>query len=284
MGSWLISAGYGRLLVYPLIAVLLAACSRIFFQPLSSHLASPEQYDIDYADIYFGGDKGPELHGWWFPSQRPARACLLFLHGNAENISTHAGLVYWLTRYQYDVFIFDYRGYGKSRGQVEIAGVLDDIQTARDYMLSHKPHCRKRFVMGHSLGASLGIYNIAAHPENIDGMIFVAPFAEYPLIARQTLSKSWLGWLFQWPISLAISSEYDPLAVVDRLPRQPKLFLYSNEDEIIDTSHIKALYKKASQPKAMERLRGGHNVLFAQTGNQQIILQYLDRWSEPRVQ
>jgi len=277
---------------------LLSGCTQFFFQPLKQHLASPEQYEINYEDIYFEGEAG-KLHGWWFPSQQAVaqpgiqpvmsstrsstrlstRATVLFLHGNGENISTHAGLIYWLTEYQYDVFIFDYRGYGKSEGSAQLAGVLNDISSARRYVESRKG-TKKLFVVGHSLGASLAVTNMAMDKASVDGMILVSPFSDFKKITREMMSKSWITWAFQWPISLTINDEYNPLEFVAKLPSVPKLFVYSESDPVISPQHVQRLYAKAEKPKSIERVNGGHNSVFAQTENQQMILNYLNQWSK----
>ena len=236
------------------------------------------------------------MHGWWFPAmqsnvdsnnesveqstKQSSKATILFLHGNGENISTHSGAIYWLTQHQYDVFIFDYRGYGKSQGKAELGGVMSDIQSAREYIDSRQAENKKVFMIGHSLGASMAIYNLAKNPQNIDGLILVAPFSDYRQIARETMSKSWITWLFQWPASLTISAEYNPIDYVSVLPVTPKLFLYSETDGIIASDHVIKLYAKASGIKQLEKIKGYHNSLFAGLQNQQLILKYLNKWSE----
>ena len=52
---------------------------------------------------------------------------VLFLHGNAENISTHIGSVYWLPEQGYEVVLLDYRGYGRSEGVPQLGRMLDDV-------------------------------------------------------------------------------------------------------------------------------------------------------------
>jgi len=266
------------------ISLGITGCTHVFFQPLRQHLASPEQYEIDYEDIYFKGSTGLSLHGWWFPGltsvTQPARGTVIFLHGNAENISTHSGLVYWLTQYQYDVFIFDYRGYGKSEGDVQLEGILEDINSARKYVESREHKNSRLFVIGHSLGASLGIVNLATYRNTVDGIILVSPFSDYRKITREVMSNSWLTWAFQWPVSMAVSAEYNPIDFVGGLPDVPKVFIYSNDDRMINAEHIKALYKKANEPKFIEAVNGYHNSIFAQKNNQQIILNYLQQWSK----
>ena len=70
------------------------------------------------------GFSGVELpmHGWFLPARGPACATILFLHGNAENISTHIGSVFWLPARGFNVFMPDYRGYGASEGAPSLAG------------------------------------------------------------------------------------------------------------------------------------------------------------------
>lgn len=270
----------------PLIVIascLLTACTSTFFQPLKTHLASPDQYNIKYEDIYFEGRSEIKLHGWWFPAALESKAHVLFLHGNAENISTHSGLVYWLTQHQYDVFIFDYRGYGKSQGKAQIDGVMSDIQSSREYIESRRDKNKKVFMIGHSLGASMGIYNLAQQPKNVDGLILVSPFSDYRQIARETMNKSWLTWIFQWPVSLMVTDEYNPIDYVSLLPDVPKLFLYSEMDRVIASDHVIKLYDKASEKKFIQKANGYHNSIFAEEENQQIIVKYLDKWSESNV-
>jgi len=266
-----------------LFTPLLSSCTSFFFQPHNQHFASPEQYKITYEDIYFKGDAG-KLHGWWFPAKlsaaHQARATVLFLHGNGQNISTHSGLIYWLTQYQYDVFIFDYRGYGKSEGSAQLEGALNDITRAREYVASRHKNNNKLFIIGHSLGASLGVVNLAMNESSVDGVILVSPFSEYRKITRETMARSWLTWAFQWPISLTINDEYNPIDFVAQLPEVPKLFMYSEEDTVIRPEHVLSLYNRASEPKSIEKSWGNHNSLFAQKENQQIILHYLNQWSK----
>lgn len=264
------------------MSLLVSSCTNMFFQPVKQHFSSPEQYGIEYENIYFKSQGEIKLHGWWFPANVSAdeisKGRILFLHGNGENISTHSGLVYWLTQYQYDVFIFDYRGYGYSQGESEMSGVLADIDSARNYVES-RDKGNPFFIIGHSLGASLGLVNWAQNAGEVDGMIFVSPFSDYRKITREMMSNFWLTWPFQWPISMTISTRYNPLDYVEELPNKPKLFIYSVDDRVISAEHIIKLFAKAPEPKWMVKTQGGHNALFAEKQTQDIILQTLQRWS-----
>ena len=133
---------------------------------------------------------------------------ILFFHGNAENISTHFANVYWLVAHGYDVYLFDYRGYGQSEGEAELDPIVDDMQMLIGHVLDDLPANNKLIVMGQSLGASLSIYSVAhrRYRDRIEALVSVAAFSDYHDIAQDALSSSWVFWLFQWPLSKTISN------------------------------------------------------------------------------
>jgi len=266
------------------LLVSLYGCTNLFFQPNKQLLVSPEQLGIDYEDIHFKSIDNLDLHGWWFPAEGTPKALILFLHGNAHNISTHSAAVHWLTKHQYEVFIFDYRGYGLSHGTPELAPMISDIHQAYLYANQHKSKGLKLYVMGQSLGASMGIYSLANHSQTIndgiDGLIFVSPFSDYRKITRNMLSNSWLTWAFQWPLSFTINNDYRPLDYVQKLPRVPVLYMYSNNDRVIPPEQVKTLFKNTIEPKFIEQLKGPHSSIFAIESNRKILLKYLDDWSK----
>ncbi len=266
-----------RLLILCL-CLSMQSCSRYFLQPTEMHIDSPANYGIAYEDIYFGQETGPRLHGWWFFAENTevAKATILYLHGNAQNISSHTGAVYWLTQYGYDVFVFDYRGYGWSSGEAELSGAIDDIETARNYV-SARASQRPLFIIGHSLGASMGIYSMASQSEGVNGMIWVAPFSEYPLIAREMLSRHWLTWPAQWLASWLVTKQYDPIEVVNQLSQQ-QLFLYSKQDEVVADDHVIRLHQRVPHSSFLVRIPGGHNSLFSSQQARDVIRQQLDQW------
>ena len=85
---------------------------------------TPARIGLAYQDVYLPTPDGVRLHGWYLPAQGEARGTLLFLHGNAENISTHIASVYWLPAQHYNVLLIDYRGYGESTGTPTLPGLV----------------------------------------------------------------------------------------------------------------------------------------------------------------
>jgi len=245
---------------------------------MKEHVLTPEVIGMQYEDVFVDTKDGLKLHGWKLFSESDTLGTLIFFHGNAENISTHFANVYWLVPLGYDVYLFDYRGYGRSQGEAELDPIIDDMQLQIGYVVDQLPVNEKLIIMGQSLGASLAIYAVAHSPyrDSIDALISVSAFSDYHDIAQDALAKSWLFWLFQWPLSKTISNTYSPLKVVDQVSPIPVYFLHSSEDEIIDYYHAERLYQAAREPKSLVTLEGGHNVTFNMNSNREKLVNTLD--------
>ena len=91
-------------------------------------------------DIYFKSSDGVALHGWFFRTIPEAKATILVFHGNAENLSTHVNSVLWLVQEGFNVFIFDYRGYGGNPGGGKIRRVTMTASGDRGVRGHSVPH------------------------------------------------------------------------------------------------------------------------------------------------
>ena len=85
-----------RLAAFLAMLVALSGCTGLFFQPLKEHVADPRAFGFTYEDVALDAADGTLLHGWFFPAEGERLGSLLFLHGNAENVSTHFASVAWL--------------------------------------------------------------------------------------------------------------------------------------------------------------------------------------------
>ena len=113
-----------------LLALGLAGCTSTFFQPHRVLVQTPAQLGMDYQELGLRAQDGTALNAWYLPARGPARATVLYLHGNAENISTHFANVAWMPVEGFNVLALDYRGYGASGGSPSLAGVQLDIDAA----------------------------------------------------------------------------------------------------------------------------------------------------------
>ena len=80
-------------------------------------IATPAELGLDYDEVWFDTLDGVRIHGWSIPGQADM-PLVIFFHGNAANISHFVDMVHYINEMGFSTFIFDYRGFGKSRGQV----------------------------------------------------------------------------------------------------------------------------------------------------------------------
>jgi hypothetical protein len=233
---------------------------------------------LKYNDIYAVDAQGLRLHGWELHAKGKHVGSLIFFHGNGENISTQFANVYWLADHGYDVYLFDYRGYGKSEGVPDLDGIISDYDVMLKAVLQKIPKHEKLIVMGHSLGASLSIYGVAhsRYRNRIAALISVEAFADYHEITQEVLSRNWLTWALQWPLSFTIDNSYRPLDSVALISPIPLLIMQSKRDEIVELHHAKDLYAAAKPPRSLIVMQeGDHNHIFNLKKNRELLLNYL---------
>jgi len=121
--------------------------------------------ELRFVDVYFAAPDGTGLHGWFCPAEDPELA-ILFMHGNAGNVTTRATLLRHLqSKAQASVFIFDYRGFGKSTGVPGIEGVIQDSRAARAKLCELASVENPEIVlMGESLGGAIAVQLAAESP------------------------------------------------------------------------------------------------------------------------
>ncbi|VAW89633.1 hypothetical protein MNBD_GAMMA18-2400 [hydrothermal vent metagenome] len=269
-----------RYLISIILLLSLSGCTQFIFQPTKTHLITPDQIGLSYQEINFESLDQLKLHGWWIPATGEAEATVLYLHGNAQNISNHLGNVYWLPKESINLLIVDYRGYGHSAGLPSLPGSMMDIEAALQQALALAGNT-PLVVVGHSLGASMAIHALAHSPNKtkLAGAIFAAPFSDYQRVAREVMAQVWFLWPFQYPLSWSINNDFAPINSVAQLAPLPLLFLHSPDDGIINPQHSEQLFANAREPKQLRLLTGGHNNLFTPEENRQLMLDTILRWS-----
>jgi len=249
-----------------LLTVLLSGCTQLFFQPHSFLIDTPERHGIEYRIENFQAADDTALNAWFLPAKLPegaqAKATVLFLHGNAENISTHFRNVAWLPAEGYNVLALDYRGYGASDGTPSLAGIQLDIDAAMHHLLTHKDVDPKRIVIfGQSLGGALAIYYAAhsAYRSRISAVVIDSSFYDYRQIAREKLAGFFLTWPFQWLPWLTVNDDYSPKDSIAAISPLPLLLIHGDRDQVVPPDHSRRLFALAQEPKELLIIPGaGH--------------------------
>ncbi len=252
-----------RLLLIVILSAGLLGCNGAFFFPYRDQVLSPEQLGLKYEDVYFPANDGTRLHAWFLSASDKALGTILFLHGNAENISTHIMSVRWLPAQGFNVFLLDYRGYGASEGEPSVEGVQEDVNAAMRTLLSRPDVDRDRIVVfGQSLGGSIAIHNVAhsSYRRHIRALVVESAFASYREIAREKLAAFWLTWPLQYPLSWTVSDAYSPSEAVAGVNPIPLLIIHGDRDPIVPLHHGQRLYELAKEPKQLWVVPGGGHI------------------------
>lgn len=220
----------------------------MIFYPVRTLEATPQEWGMAYEDVILATEDGIELHGWYIPAPQ-ANGTLLFLHGNAGNISHRRDSIAIFRRLGLDVFIFDYRGYGRSQGRPDEIGLYRDAQAAWRYLTqTREVAARDIVVFGRSLGGAVAAHLVAREPAR--ALILESTFSSARDFARQVLPL----------LSRLVTVRYDfDTTGQMQAVNCPVLVLHSPDDEIMPYALGERVFQAAREPKRFVRLRGDHN-------------------------
>jgi fermentation-respiration switch protein FrsA (DUF1100 family) len=222
--------------------------SSIYF-PYKVIELTPASIGLKYEDVYFRTPDGARLNGWFIPDGSSPRATVLFCHGNAGNISHRLDIIRIFNELGLNVFIFDYRGYGRSSGLPTEKGTYLDALAAYDYLLTRKNMDKEKIlVYGKSLGGAVGVE--LATKRRVCAVISDSTFT-----STVDMGKEIYPFL---PLKSFIRMKYDTLSKIGGLS-VPVLIIHSEDDEIVPFHHGEKLFEEAAEPKKLYRMHGGHN-------------------------
>jgi alpha-beta hydrolase superfamily lysophospholipase len=229
--------------------LFLSGCTYLFFEPGRELVDDAEIARHAPEEMRFNSSDGTALVGWYFSARGKPLGTILVCHGNVENMSTHVKLDLWLVDAGYNVFIFDYRGYGKSDGTPDVKSINQDADAALEALLSRTDG--GIIVFGKSLGGAVAVYTVAHSRSRarIKGLIIESAFASYRMIAREKIADSIIGWPFQYPLSLLVNDEYSPVDHIKKIAPIPVLIIHGYDDHIVPQHHGRILYDAAGEPK-----------------------------------
>lgn len=133
-------------------------------------------FDVEFEEVFLPVKKG-EVHGIHFKSEDP-KGAVCFLHGQGKNLSYWGNRANFFLKENLDVFIIDYRGFGKSSPGYKESWLLEDSLAAYDYLSTHFDE-NKIIVCGNSLGTAMATWVAANRKPN--KLILEAPY--YSLLA-----------------------------------------------------------------------------------------------------
>lgn len=223
--------------------------SLIFF-PSKFPLGEWQPEGLEFEDAWFEADDGVRLHGWYCRHPSP-RAIVLYAHGNAGNLSHRASVLkvlrdqLWLS-----VMIFDYRGYGRSAGRPNEAGVLKDARAARRWLAEREKIAPEEvLLLGRSIGGAVMV-DLAAELET-RGLVLESTFTTLRDVAAVHYPRAL--------VRLLLRSQFNSLEKIARY-HGPLLQSHGDEDTVVPYALGRRLFEAARGPKRFVTLKGGdHN-------------------------
>jgi uncharacterized protein len=203
-----------------------------------------------FEDVWLKTADGIDLNAWFYPatlnSSGPERA-ILICHGNAGNISHRLDLCSALLETGVSVLLFDYRGYGKSKGHPSEAGTYLDAEAAYDWLVRQGFSGPNIVVYGESLGGAIATELALRRP--LGGLVLESSFSCTADIGAE---------LFPWlPVRWINTIKYDTCSKLPRL-KIPILVLHSRDDQLIGFHHAEKNFSLANEPKIFCELTGDH--------------------------
>lgn len=274
--------------LFLLVLPFLSGCSSILFQPSRFLYYDPAKMNLQFDEVRFSSLDGTELYGWYFHHKGlPAKpkGVILFAHGNAQNISSHFTSLAWTLTHGYDFFIFDYRGFGTSKGDTPNAkeGVTDTIAALRWTDAKAKERGVPLLAFGQSLGSALLVRALAEEKNAIHPVLvgLDSSFLSFQWAGASVLSQYWITTPFQPLAFLFLSDEWAPKLLIQQLAPTPIVVIHGDQDRVIDFKLGQETYDAALPPKTFIRAPGaGHIQSFWGPNGQKIQNLFLEKMDE----
>jgi fermentation-respiration switch protein FrsA (DUF1100 family) len=252
----------GSLSLAGVLCAALGGCAQnMFYYPDAVPYGTPETAGLKFEGVRFASLDGTELAGWMIPavdpataapSMRAAKGTVIHFHGNAQNMSAHWEYAGWLARRGFNVFVFDYRGYGQSQGSPGPKGLYEDSVAAIRYVRSRSDvDAARLLVFGQSLGGTQAIAAVGGGERaGVRAVAIESTFFSYSAIAGEKVSGT--GFL--------MNDTYSAERYIAKLAPLPLLLIHGSADEVIPASHSDRLYALAGEPKTLVKVPGGRHI------------------------
>ena len=254
------SAHFGGVVVLSTALSLVSSCKLddVLFntKKLTSYAISNQVIPDSMRTFVRMTSRGNTIYGFYVRSSGAhPDVTVLYCHGNRESIEPYWERVELLFRAGYNVFIFDYEGFGMSEGECSEEALYADGRAALAYLRSRADVNQSHLVFyGWSLGAVVAI-DLAAREFRPGVLVCESPFA-----SGEALVQS--GTLIDIPGRIVFKGDYNNAAKI-REVHAPFLLFHGTDDRFIDiTKNGQVIFDNANEPKKFIRVQGaGHTTV-----------------------
>lgn len=206
-------------------------------------VSTPDEYGLPYESVDIHTKDGETLQSFLLLHDENdanySNKTVLILSPNAGNIGYFLPVVkYIYSELNYNVFIYSYRGYGKSTGSPSEDGLKIDAESVMKYISEREQLAASSIVCyGRSIGGAVAIYMAYKHPELVSGLILDNTFLSIQKVIPYLFPV--LG-----PVSFLCHEKWPSETYIKDVSSDiPVLFMSSQKDEIVPPDHMRKLYK-----------------------------------------
>jgi len=207
------------------------------------------KYDIPFKEYFFDIEEGVRINGLHFYRPNP-KGLILYFHGNTRSIKGWARYAKDFYRFDYDVVLVDYRGFGKSTGKRGEKEMLNDMQIVYD-KLKEKYGEDHLIVYGRSMGSGFATW--LASNNNPRYLILDAPYYSFRKVVERFIPIL--------PVRLVLRFHLRTDKWIGKVKCHTYI-LHGTKDWLIPIKHSEALQKFNPGKITLIRIHGGgHNNL-----------------------
>ena len=197
----------------------------------------------------------PRINAWWWPDDNPQAPVVFYLHGARWNLTGNLNRIAQLRHFGFSVFAIDYRGFGKSDGDLPSeTTVYEDARVGWGWVTAHERDPARRFIYGHSLGGAVAVdlaASLGARGEGAGGLIVESSFTNLADMASE-ITRGFFP-------SAMLSQKFDSIGKIAQV-RMPVLVVHGQGDRYVPVRFSEALYAAAPTPKRLLLVpNGSHN-------------------------
>ncbi len=223
---------------------------RFIYYPDKQLIDKPQNYSWPFEDVWLTTQDRVKLHAWWI-GHSSLPITVLFLHGNAGNISHRLDRLASFGVLTVRFFMLEYRGYGQSQGKPSEQGLYEDAQTAYRYLIGKGVNVKNLILFGESLGGAVAI-DLAAK-EKIGKVVVESTFTSIREMAKNVMPFV--------PISL-VSDGFNSVEKLKRV-RSSILIVHGSNDTLVPIEMGRRLFQAANTPKLFYEVKGAdHNDVY----------------------
>jgi len=214
----------------------------------------PQDYTYNFSypfeELFLTAKDGATINAIHFKTEQP-KGVILYFHGNAGDLSRWGIITEFFVEKNYDVFVMDYRTYGKSRGKLSEQALYNDAQMCYDYLMKYYQESEIT-IYGRSLGTGMASYLSSRNQPN--RLILESPFYSLADVAKDRFPI--------FPVKKILKYNFPSYKYIQDV-KCPIIIFHGSDDSIIPYASAEKLFNSIIQKKKtfFTIENGGHNNL-----------------------